>query len=76
MEPIAAEGDTVIARGHQRYTARRTGRTVDGPVLHIFSFGADGLVHRFEEWEADVGDAWGRPGRRGRPPADDRGPRS
>jgi ketosteroid isomerase-like protein len=51
MAPIAAEGDTVVALGRQTYVAKKTGKTVSGPVVHIFIFGADGKVTRFEEYE-------------------------
>jgi hypothetical protein len=56
--PIAADGDVVVAEGHQSYTVKKTGKTVSGPVLHVFTFGPDGKVTRFEEWESNVHDAW------------------
>ena len=58
LAPIAAEGDVVVAGGHQAYTVKRTGKSVSGPVLHVFTFGPDGKVTRFEEWEANAHDAW------------------
>ena len=58
MAPIAAEGDVVVAMGEQAYTVKSTGKTVAGPLIHIFTFGADGLVHRFEEFEANAHEAW------------------
>ena len=51
LAPIAAEGDTVLAVGRQTYVAKKTGKTVSGPVVHIFTFGPDGKVTRFEEYE-------------------------
>jgi ketosteroid isomerase-like protein len=51
MAPIAAEGDTVVAVGRQTYTAKKTGKKVSGPVVHLFTFGPDGKVTRFEEFE-------------------------
>lgn len=59
LAPIAAEGDTVVARGHQTYTVKSTGKTVDGPVVHIFTFGPDGKVTRFEEYETGTDGAYG-----------------
>lgn len=56
--PVAAEGDVVVARGSQAYTVKATGKTVDGPILHFYTFGADGKLGRFEEYEIDVGDAF------------------
>ena len=58
VAPIAAEGDTVLASGHQTYTVKKTGKVVSGPVVHIFTFGPDGKVARFEEWEANAHAAW------------------
>ena len=58
MQPIAAEGDVVVAYGDQSYTVKKTGKTVSGPVLHVFTFGPDGKVTRFEEWESNAHDAW------------------
>ncbi|HET6873835.1 MAG TPA: nuclear transport factor 2 family protein [Acidimicrobiales bacterium] len=58
IAPIAAEGDTVVAAGQQTYTVKRTGKTVSGPVVHVFTFGADGKVVRFEEWESNAEGAW------------------
>ena len=58
IAPIAADGDVVVSSGHQTYTVKRTGKVVSGPVLHIFTFDADGRVTNFEEWEADTHDAW------------------
>jgi hypothetical protein len=54
LTPIAAEGDVVIAKGEQSYTVKRTGKTVSGPGLHVFTFGPDGKVTRFEEWETNT----------------------
>jgi len=51
LAPVAAEGDTVVARGTQTYKVKTTGKTVSGPVLHVFTFGPDGKVTRFEEYE-------------------------
>jgi len=58
MTPIAADGDTVVATGNQRYRVKSTGKTVSGSVVHVFTFDADGKVVRFEEWESYVHDAW------------------
>ena len=58
IAPIAAEGDIVVSHGHQTYTVKKTGKTVSGPVLHIFTFGPDGKVTRFEEWEHGTESAW------------------
>jgi ketosteroid isomerase-like protein len=58
LAPIAAEGDVVVVEGHQTYTVKRTGKTVAGPVLHIFTFDSAGKVTRFEEWESNAADAW------------------
>jgi hypothetical protein len=58
MAPVAAEGDTVVAIGQQVYKVKRTGKTVSGPVVHVFTFGPDGKVTRFEEWESNAHDAW------------------
>ena len=59
LAPIAAEGDTVVAGGHQTYTVKSTGKTVDGPVIHVFTFGPDGKVTRFEEYETGTEGAYG-----------------
>ncbi len=56
--PIAAEGDTVVAKGHQTYTVKSTGKTVDGPMIHIFTFGPDGKITRFEEYETGTEGAY------------------
>lgn len=58
MAPIAAEGDTVVSRGHQTYTVKKNGKKVSGPVVHIFTFGPDGKVTRFEEYETGADGAW------------------
>lgn len=58
IAPIAAEGDRVVAEGHQSYTVKKTGKTVSGPVLHVFTFGPDGKCTRFEEWESGSEGAW------------------
>ena len=58
LAPIAAEGDTVLAGGQQAYKVKRTGKTCSGPVLHVFTFGSDGKVTRFEEWESNAHSAW------------------
>lgn len=58
LEPVAAEGDIVVARGHQAYTVKATGKTVDGPLVHFFTFDATGKVSRFDEYEINVGDAY------------------
>src|SRR5579884_1951725 len=52
LHPVAAGGDVVVAAGHQRYTVKKTGKTVSGPVIHLFRFGPDGKLTRFEEWES------------------------
>ncbi len=58
IAPLAAEGDVVVARGEQNYTVKATGKTVEGPILHVFTFDAAGKVARFEEYEVGVGDAY------------------
>lgn len=58
IAPIAAEGDTVVAVGHQTYTVKSTGKTASGPLVHVFTFGPDGKVSRFEEYEVGVDAAW------------------
>jgi ketosteroid isomerase-like protein len=58
LAPIAAEGDTVVAQGVQTDTAKKTGKTVSGPLVHIFTFGPDGKVTRFEEFETGAERAW------------------
>jgi len=58
MHPVAAEGDTVVAYGSQTYTVKKTGKTVSGPLIHLFTFNAAGQVIRFEEWESNADDAW------------------
>jgi ketosteroid isomerase-like protein len=58
IAPLAAEGDVVVARGEQTYTVKATGKTVEGPILHVFTFGAAGKVARFDEYEVGVGDAY------------------
>ena len=58
MAVVAADGDVVVARGHQTYTVKKTGKTVSGPVLHLFTFAPDGKLARFEEYETNVNDAW------------------
>ena len=60
MAPVAIDGDVVVAKGVQTYTVKKTGKTVSGSFLHLFTFGPDGKVARFEEWEpAESLDAWG-----------------
>jgi ketosteroid isomerase-like protein len=54
MTPIAAEGDIVVATGDQEYTVKATGKTVRGPLVHVFTFGADGKCIRFEEFESNT----------------------
>jgi len=56
--PVAAEGDVVVARGHQGYTVKATGKTVDDPILHFYTFDAAGKCSRFEEFEIGVDDAF------------------
>ena len=58
IAPIAADGNVVVSSGRQTYTVKRTGKVVSGPVLHVFTFDADGRVTNFEEWEADAHSAW------------------
>jgi uncharacterized protein len=58
LTPIAAEGDTVVAEGQQTYRVKKTGKQVSGPVVHVFTFGPDGKLTRFEEFETNVHDAW------------------
>ena len=58
MRPIAAEADVVVAQGEQAYTVKSTGKSVRGPLLHIFTFQPDGKVARFEEFEIGVEPAW------------------
>ena len=58
LEPIAAEGDTVVTKGEQAYVVKSTGKSVSGPLIHIWTFGADGKVTRFEEFEIGVEHAW------------------
>jgi ketosteroid isomerase-like protein len=58
IAPIAAEGDTVVARGTQTYTAKKTGKTVSGPLVQVFTFGPDGKCTRFEEYETGTEGAW------------------
>jgi uncharacterized protein len=58
MQPIAAEGDIVVATGEQSYTVKASGKTVSGPLVHVFSFNADGQLVRFEEWESNADEAW------------------
>ena len=58
IAPIAAEGDVVVATGYIAYTVKKTGKTISGPLCHIFTFGPDGKVTKFEEWEPQDPDAW------------------
>jgi ketosteroid isomerase-like protein len=58
MQPIAAEGDIVVAYGDQSYTVKKTGKTVSGPLIHLFTFNAAGQLERFEEWESNADEAW------------------
>ena len=58
MQPIAAEGDVVVAVGEQTYTVKKTGKTVNGPLAHVFTFNSEGKVVRFEEWESNADEAW------------------
>jgi ketosteroid isomerase-like protein len=58
LAPIAAEGDIVVAMGEQTYMVKRSGKVVSGSVIHVFTFGPDGKVVRWEEWEPDTRDAW------------------
>lgn len=58
MRPIAAEGDIVVATGDQSYTVKKTGKTVSGPLAHVFTFDAAGKLIRFEEWESNADEAW------------------
>jgi ketosteroid isomerase-like protein len=51
MAPIAAEGDVVVAAGRQDYTVKTTGKKVQGPLVHVFTFGPDGKIVRFDEFE-------------------------
>ena len=58
MQPVAAEGDVVVATGQQSYTVKATGKTVSGPLVHVMTFNADGQLMRFEEWESNADEAW------------------
>lgn len=58
MAPIAADGDIVVALGDQTYKVKATGKTVQGPLAHVFTFGPDGKVVRFEEWESNADGAF------------------
>lgn len=58
IAPVAAQGDTVVAVGEQDYTAKKTGKRVVGPLVHVCTFDADGKLAHLEEWESNVGDAF------------------
>ncbi len=58
IQPIAAEGDTVVAKGVQTYRVKATGKSTTATLIHIFTFGRDGKVTRFEEFEFGVDAAW------------------
>jgi uncharacterized protein len=58
LQPVAAEGDFVIAYGEQAYTVKKTGKRVAGPLIHMFTFDSGGQVVRFEEWESNADAAW------------------
>ena len=58
MAPIAADGDVVVATGEQQYTVKSTGKVVTGPLVHIYTFGADGKIARFEEFESNTEGAY------------------
>ncbi len=58
LQPVAAEGDVVVAYGEQSYTVKATGKTVTGPLIHLFTFKSDGQLARFEEWESNADEAW------------------
>jgi len=58
IEPIAAEGDIVVARGEQTYRVKSTGKSDTVQLIHIFTFGPDGKVTRFEEFEFSLDSAW------------------
>ncbi len=53
MNVVAADGDLVVAVGDETYTQKATGDKVSGPLIHLWTFGADGKVTRFEEWESN-----------------------
>ena len=58
MQPIAADGDVVVAVGEQSYTVKKTGKTVAGPLVHVLTFDTEGQLVHFEEWESNADDAW------------------
>jgi ketosteroid isomerase-like protein len=58
IAPVAADGDVVVARGYQAYTVKATGKTVEGPLIHFFTFNAAGKCTQFEEFEIGVDDAF------------------
>lgn len=58
MRVIAAEGDIVVATGEQSYTVKETGKSVAGPLAHVFTFNAEGKLAHFEEWESNADEAW------------------
>ena len=39
IQPIAAEGDTVVAKGVQTYRVKATGKSTTATLIHIFTLG-------------------------------------
>lgn len=58
MQPIAVDGDIVVASGNQSYTVKKSGKTVSGRLVHVFTFNAGGQLVHFEEWESNADEAW------------------
>ena len=45
MEPVAAQGDIVVAAGRYQARVKRTGKRIDSPVVHLWTVRNGMVVH-------------------------------
>jgi ketosteroid isomerase-like protein len=49
------DGDQVVVTVHQKATVKATGRSFEQDLVHVWTFGADGLVTRFLDVQDSAG---------------------
>jgi uncharacterized protein len=45
MEPVAAQGDIVVAAGRYQGRVKRTGKRIDSPLVHLWTIRNGMVVH-------------------------------
>lgn len=58
VHTLIAEGDYLVALGYSATTVRATGKTGEGPFVHVFHFAGD-KVSTFDEYEHVEPGLWG-----------------